>query len=880
MVDHTYPVIFNQWLKHRRKALDMTQDELAMRAGCSVSALRKIESGERRPSKQLAGLLAEALELSSEERQTFIRVARGELNIERLPQPGIEQLNSFSEFLKLQETQPGMAGKSASPGHQIPLPTTTLIGREAEISTLERLFSDSQCRLLTLTGIGGIGKTRLAIEFALRNEANFPGGIFYIPLTPLKSPKEIISAIADVLDFRFFGSTEPKEQLINFIAGEINQEALLVFDNLEHLLVKDPAFNPVSGAAELVSEFLQRLPMVKILGTSRERMNLQGEWMYDLHGLSVPPENYVGQLEEYGSIELFVRSARRIKPGFEIDVDQQASLVQLCQLVEGVPLAVELAASWVCVLSCQEIAQEIKASMDFLSSSMLNIPERHRSIRATFEHSWKLLPDEERAVLCQLAVFKGGFERKAGEQIAGATLDLLASLNSKSLVHRTEDGRYDLHEVVRTYALAHLDDYHGKHETFTRHCKYYLRLTQESERRLKSAEQQEAVRGMTVEIDNIRAAWVWAINHQEFEQIDSATRGFGWYFEITGLYREGIEQLGLLVQALKDVKQGDRWCRILGMAYIHQALLNFRKGEFDQAQQLYEKSISILRPVGDQALLADALIFLGTILYLNGDYARSRKLIEEGLFAAREGKDAWFEAFGVFSVGHSEYLIGHFEEGYDQMMLGIAAWRKLGDPQSIALGLNFLVPSLIQLGRYAEAKAFMQESIALCEQSKNRWGLGTAYRHLGLACLADGQYLQARDNLLKSLEILGEFSEGWDIARSQTYLGETALMVGNLSDARQYYQDALQLSIEAHSYPIALDALLGLGNIQALGGEVEYALPVCYFVFNHPASEIETKNRAEKIIATLEANLTADQIKIASSRAKEATFEEFLEGTR
>ncbi len=823
--------------------------------------------------------MAEALEIPGEERQIFIRVARGELNFERLGQPGLEDPSPFSELLKLQETQLTIAGKHISPEQHIPLPTTPLIGRELEISALERLFSDAQCRLLTLTGIGGIGKTRLAIEFALRNKENFPGGIFYIPLTPLKSSKEIISAIADVLDFRFFGSTEPKDQLINYIAGVINREALFIFDNLEHLLVKDPASAQLSGAAELVSEFLQKLPVVKILGTSRERLNLLGEWMYDLHGLSVPSADYVGELADYSAIELFVRSAQRIKPDFEINVDHQSSLIQICQLVEGVPLAVELAASWVCVLSCQEIAQEIKSSMDFLSSSMHNIPERHRSIRATFEHSWKLLPDPERKVLCQLSIFKGGFERKAAAQIAGATLGVLVSLNSKSLVHQTENGRYDLHEVIRTYALAHLDDYPGKHETFAHHSKYYLMLTHASEKRLKSAEQQEAVRGMTAEIDNIRAAWVWAINHREFELLDIATRGFGWYFEITGLYREGIDQLELLVQALKDGMQGERWCRILGMAYIHQALLNFRKGEFDQAQQLYEKSISILRPVGDQALLADALIFLGTILYLNGDYAQSRKLIEEGLFSAREGKDAWFEAFGIYSMGYSEYLMGHYTEGYDQMMLGIAAWRELGDPQSIALGLNFLVPSLIQLGRYAEAKTFMHESIALCEQSKNRWGLGTGYRHLGLACLADGQYVQARAHLLKSLEIFGEFAEGWDIARSQTYLGDTAMMVGNFPEARQYYQDALHLSLEAHAYPIALDALLGLGNIQANIGEPEKALVLCYYVLNHPASGEETKSSANKILVTIKSKITADQNSTARSLAKTATFEEFLEIT-
>lgn len=872
MVEQFSPVIFFQWLKLRRKALDMTQSELARRAGCSVGALRKIESGERRPSKQLAGLLADALEIPSEERQTFIRVARGELNIERLGQPEDESLGILADLWKLQENQSSVEDQHVFPVPQIPFPTTTLIGREIEISALERLFKDPQCRLLTLTGIGGIGKTRLAVEFAIRSPENFPGGIFYVPLTPLKSAKEIVFAVADVLDFRFFGSTDPKEQLINFIAGDINQEALFIFDNLEHLLVNESTSGESSSAVELISEFLLRLPKIKILGTSRERLNLQGEWMYELHGLSVPPNNFVGKLVEYTSVELFRKSAQRIKADFEVTDDDEPHLVAICQLVEGVPLAIELAAAWVCVLSCREIAHEIKTSMDFLSTSMHNIPERHRSIRATFDHSWKLLPEEEREVLCQLSIFRGGFNRQAAQEIAGASLDLLVSLNSKSLVRRMESGRYDLHEVIRQYALAHLDNYPGNLQTYERHSGYFLALIQAGEKSLKSAAQQEAMRELTGEIDNIRAAWSWAIKHQKFEQLDLAGRGFGWYFEIAGLYREGIAQLELLVQALEDETRRDQWCRLLGLAFVHQALLYFRKGKFDHAQRLYEESIILLRPVGDKILLADALIFLGIIVHLNGDYERAKLLVEEGLVLARMSNDRWFEAYAVYNLGYMASLMGHYAEGYERMMAGLATWRKLGDPHYIALGLNFLVPTLNKLGRYEEAKTFMQESIALCELAKNRWGLGTAYRYLGLAYLAEGQFSEAQVNLLKSLEIFRDYTTGWDIARSLAYLGDAAMMAGNFPEANNYYQEALQLSVEAKALPIALDALLGLSDLHAKTGETEKAFLLCIYVLNHPSSEYETKSRAQQLREILEPKINAEKVKVTEASAAAKTF--------
>ena len=624
---------------------------------------------------------------------------------------------------------------------------------------------------------------------------------------------------------------------------------------------------------DLTADILHRLPNIKILGTSRERLNIYGEWTYELHGLSVPPTSFAGRAEEYDSIALFVRSAQRIRPGFQASADEQQSLVQISQLVEGVPLAIELAAAWVGILSCQEIAREIKSNMDFLTTSMRDIPERHRSIRATFDHSWKLLSDEECWALCQLSVFHGGFERDAAQQIAGANLQLLASLSAKSLIRRTDSGRFDLHEVIRQYAFSHLSENPRNLEPHTRHSEYYLGLVRDNEKYLKNRAQQDTIRRLTGEIDNIRAAWIWAIDHNDFEQLRQAGRGFGWYFEITGLYREGIEQLELLVQALEAGPLDDQPCRLLGLTLIHQALLHFRKGEFDTARRLYEKSILLLRPFGDQALLADSLGFLGTILHLQGEYERARSLLEEGLIFARQSKEQWFEAWAIYNLGHIEGLIGHYEQGYKQMLAGLDLWRALGDPQSIALGLNFLIPTLNKLGHFEEAKSFMYESIALCEQSKNRWGMGTAYRFLGLTCLAEGQFTEAQANLLKSLEIFGEFSVGWDIARSLTYLGDAAMMAGNLGEAKKYYREALRLSVEANAIPIALDGLLGLAALQAQAGSVEHPLVQCYYVLSHASSEEATKSRAEQLCRSLEPRLSLEQVKTAKLLAQKDTFD-------
>jgi predicted ATPase/transcriptional regulator with XRE-family HTH domain len=869
-------VIFCEWLKHRRKALDLTQDEVAKRAGCSVGALRKIESGERRPSKQLAGLLARALEIPEEERQTFVRVARGELSQKRLGQPFIEPLPAALDISIPQLDQQSLPPDKRTnlPLHRIPLQATPLIGRGGELAAIERIFNDPQCRLLTLTGVGGIGKTRLAIEFATRSASEFPGGIFYIPLTQINSPAEIVPAIADILDFVFSGPTDPKEQLINYLANNIKQKTLFVLDNLETVLRLDSPQNLNASLVGLVGELLERLPDIKILGTSRERLNLHGEWTYELHGLSVPPTDYQGSLENYSSVTLFTKRAQQIKADFQAPVEDQPALIKICQLIEGVPLAIELAAAWVGMLSCQEIAQEIQSNMDFLTTSMRDMPERHRSIKATFDHSWNLLNKEECRALSQLSVFHGGFDRDAAFQIAGASLPLLASLIAKSLVRRTESGRYDLHEVIRQYALSHLDDHPNKFSTYERHCVYYLTLLSHQERSLKSAPQQDAIRLLTDEIDNIRAAWAWAIGQNNFALLEKAGRALGWYFEIAGLYREGIEQLELLVRALKASPQADQWPRVLGLAFIHQALLTFRKGEFDRAQELYEESITILRPIGDQKLLADALIFLGIIQHLQGDFELARSSMLEGLDCARAGNDRWFEAYAIYNLGYLDSLKGKYAEGYEQMMAGLDMWRALGDPHYIALGLNFMVPTLNKLGLYEKARTFMQESIALCGQAKNRWGMGTAYRYLGLAYIAEGNYVEAQANIQKSLEIFGNFTIGWDIARSISYLGDIAWMSGDFSEAQNRYRDALQLSMEIRAFPIALDVLTGLASLKTRTGHVEDALTLCYYIVDHPSSEEETKRRAKELSARLEPELISSQINAARAMAVEKSLGE------
>jgi predicted ATPase/DNA-binding XRE family transcriptional regulator len=834
-------VSFGAWVTRQRKALDLTRAELAECVGCSVSGLRKIEGDERRPSRQMAELLADCLRVPPDQRPVFVQVARGQLRVERLgtslPAPGAV----------------GLRPTSPRPASNLPISPTPLVGREVELAELARLLRDAHCRLLTLTGPGGIGKTRLAIEAAAGQRKRFSDGVYFVPLASSTSPQFIVPAIADVLGFMFSGQVDPKLQLLNYL-GE--RSLLLVLDNLEHLLED----------VGLLAELLQQAPGVKLLVTSRERLNIRGEWLFDVQGLPVPPVNQVDWAEEYSAVGLFVQNARRVQAGFLLKGEERLAVSRICHLVEGMPLGIELAAAWVPVLTCGEIAREIERSLDFLATTMRDVPERQRSLRAAFDYSWSLLSADEAAVLSRLAVFRGGFEREAAEQVAGASLPSLMALASKSLVSRAQNGRYDLHEVVRQYALSHLaDDPERELAARDRHCDFYLALLRDREMALKGAAQREAIRELTHEIDNVRAAWAWAVKREKFESIGPASRCFASFCDMQGWLREGIEQMELAAQALRARSEGDEQQRVLGQVLAQQGMLLEFQGQYASARTLFEESLAVLRPIGDLLLLIDPLIHYGIVMYVIGELHLAQSFVDEGLACARAAGDQWSTAYGLCNQGYISNILGRYA--------GLAIWRALGDSRATALGLNWLSPTAIQLGHYEEAQAFLQESLALSTQVGDRWGMGTAYRNSGLAALAQGEVVEAQALLHKSLELFAELGTRWDWARSLIYLGEATAAAHDTSEAGQIFLDALQLAMELQAIPLALDALMGLAHLQAQTGKAEAALELSICVASHPSSTQEAKDRAEHLRAELRSQLTPQQIEAVLARAQVKSFD-------
>jgi predicted ATPase/DNA-binding XRE family transcriptional regulator/Flp pilus assembly protein TadD len=847
---------FGEWLRRQRTARKLTREEFAKRVGCSVSALQKIEYGERRPSTQIAELMANCLEVPPEERLIFVRVARRELSVDRL-YPGWKSVAT-----------PIIPSRKFN----LPISPTPLIGREHELEQLSQLLGEPHCRLLTLVGPGGIGKTRLAIEAASSMQDDFDHGVYFVPLASVSSTSAVVSSIANAIHFAFYGPSDTKVQLLNYLR---EKQLLLVVDNVEHLLVEEPEQETI---AELLVEILRQAEHVKLLITSRECLELQEEWVFDVEGLPVPDSIVAEGGAQNTAMELFLQRARRAHVGYNFTVHDYPTILHICQLVDGMPLGIELAAAWVRTLSCDAIARQIEHGLDFLSVTTRDLPARHRSMRAVFDHSWKLLPEEEKLVLAQLSVFRGGFRHEAAEQIAGATLSLLSALVTKSLVRRSGENRYDLHELVRQFAAENFSkNLDEQITTQNSHSKYYLTSFGRANARMHSLAQREALAEWTAEMDNIRVAWDWAITQSEFGLIEESLRAFAMLYETRGLYREGLDMLNHAINRL-EVVHGASPTDLTGKAALGHLLTNcglitLRLGRHAEAQAILERSLEILRPLNDTRLLVEPITFLGVVMSLTGDYAKALDLVAEAREKALAVDDQVFAATSLSLHANFSRLTGQPGDQHARLQAAVAEWRAVGDPRFIAYGLNFLGQSALALGRFDEARKALEESVELNTSVGARWNLGHAYQGLGAVAQAEGDYRRAVDLFLQAVDIFTELGGLFYIGQCLAQMGQSLFALENEVEAEHVWREALRIATEIHGVPVMLEAIVGMASLRAKRGEMQPASELLLIVLDHPACDQETRNRAENLRADLATQLSLIQMDAIQAHAKHKHLE-------
>jgi predicted ATPase/DNA-binding SARP family transcriptional activator len=803
-----------------------------------------------------------------------------------------------------------LASSSPVALHKVPTPSTPFIGREEELAQIAAYLSDAACRLLTLVGPGGIGKTRLAIQAAWQathpdrlegpETGLFVDGVYFIPLDSLSSAEFLVATLADALNFSFYSGANPTNQLLDYLR---EKRLLLVLDNFEHLL----------AGAGLVGNILQHAPQVKILAVSRERLNLQEEYLLPVQGLKVPEpqpklsrqlDRLSATLEAYSAVQLFLQRAQTVNPDYALSEVETPCVVHVCRLTEGTPLAIELAAAWLRLLSCQEIVREIEHNLDFLTTSLRNVPERQRSLRAVFDYSWRLLSAEEQRVFRQLAVFRGGFQLEAARQVAGAALPLLLALVDKSLLRRAETGRYTRHLLLWQYAAEKLDESpqeKGKVEAL--HSHYFAAFLHGKEGLLTGGQQKEALAEINTEIENVRAGWRWAVAHGDIAAIELALASLFHFYDIRSWFQEGAEAFGWAAVSLRGEEQEseatesrgaeqlgslgelegagktdnlssgrdeERDIRkskivnpeskiVLGRLLARQGWFTFQLGQHEAARALLHEGLDILRSMGSTALAETIfpLNYLGALHRHLGEYEMARRHLQESLALCRELGDTLGLTIALNIFGQVAYLEGEYGQARQLCQESLALKQGIGDRRGMTFSLNNLGQVAYALGEYPDAKVFFEESLAICEEIGDRRGIALCLNYLGDVVQMMGEYQGAKQLYQESLAIFREIGAQWGSISAQTKLGNVAGELGEVEAARAAFRQALRLALSLKAVPAVLDILVGLAALLIKAGEWSQALKLLRVGLSHPASSRDNQDRAARLLAELEPQLPA-----------------------
>jgi predicted ATPase/Tfp pilus assembly protein PilF len=738
-------------------------------------------------------------------------------------------------------------------GSVLPTPATPLVGRDPERLEVAAMLTDDACRLLTITGPGGTGKTRLALQVALDLHASgaFPDGVAVVLLDSLTDPEQVPQSLAEALGVRLQGASPPLQQVAAAIG---TRRLLLLLDNFEQL---------VEGAEQL-SDLLGACPNLRLLVSSRERLDLREEWTLPLEGLAFPraPLAADDDARHYDAVQLFVQRARRTDLRFRAGDDELEAILELCRLMEGSPLGIELAASWVRLLSPAAIAEEVRRNLDFLDGAPRDAPERHRNLRAVFEASWQRLSPREQGSLRRLAVFRGGFRREAAAEVAGATLPLLAGLVDKSLLRVTEAGRYDRHALLFQYAyekLAELPDELARARAD--HGRYYGRFVRERYLDLLDGEQGRALAAIEQDLENIRIAWAWAIEAGEDELLLAMcdpVRAFhdtrARYLEAYDLYATAARAVGL---------EGPLGGRTLGYLLAMQAWFASWLGRSDEADELAQRGVVLLRVDGRPDELAQGLNFLGTVLWRAGEVERAQQVFLETV----ELVDGRRRINVLNNLAMAEDTLGNYREALVHYREALAWNREANNASQVVINTINLVAPLSNIGGHAEARELLHEALALAREHGFHQTLPYLLSSLGNVLSELGKLAEARTACEEALALPEEYADPFNTMFALSILGRVVARLGDPGAAAGHLVRALTLVRSTQTTAMSFTPIAEAAGLLERRDEL-LAATLYRMILHHTVSDHATRQFAAERIEALEAHLAPDALVQAAERGE------------
>jgi predicted ATPase/DNA-binding SARP family transcriptional activator len=668
---------------------------------------------------------------------------------------------------------------TAVPRHNLPEILTPFIGRETELAQLTERLAAPAYRLITLAGPGGIGKTRLALEAARVNLHRFADGAFFVPLDGVAEASEIPAAIAAALNLTFSSDAAPAAELLRILQ---EKQLLLVVDNLEHIIEE--------GAA-LLLQIVQSAPQVVLLITSRERLNVQAEDLFRLRGLPYP-DDANGEAGHFAAVRLFADRAHRLQKTFRLSDETLPHVTRICRLVEGLPLGLELAATWVRDFSVAQIAGSLAENIDLLATDLRDISPRHRNLAAVFEYSWQLLTAAEQAALSQLAVFRGSFTPAATVQVANAPPLTLTRLRYKSLIRSMGNGRYTMHELLRQLAMRKLDENSAVATPCrTRHCHYFLGLLANQAELLNGAQAAQVGAALALDLDNIRHAWRCAAEDGDGARLRQSAAGLAASFAHMGLGYEGAQLLQTAVNSLPPQTTADNdWLPYL---LIKQLSLLETFNPLAEIKPVIERILALTQ--SDPALAPlqaeTYLIWSMGLLEEQASPQQARVYLDKAFASAANSDDPVLAAWLTCELGRNYLYDGQFKQAILVLQEALATFESLGHLPGQAAVYSRLAPAYAEAYNLGPALVCDQEALRIYSQINYRTKLSRAHNNLAETLALLGAYLPAHDHARKSLALSRQQNDKVNEANTLTIYATCLEKLGRTEEAEKQYRTAI-----------------------------------------------------------------------------------------
>jgi predicted ATPase/DNA-binding SARP family transcriptional activator/Tfp pilus assembly protein PilF len=700
-------------------------------------------------------------------------------------------------------------------------PNIGFVGRQRELADIIRRFTDPTCRLLTLTGPGGIGKTRLALQVAQTlaegwsGEAAIADGVLFVPLATMHGSAALIAALAAAARFDCAANVSPRQQLLDHLR---DKRMLLVLDNFEQLL----------DQAEFIGELIAAAPGVRLLVTSRVALNLHEEWFHPINGLSFPAEGDdvagVAQLARFDAIRLFEQRARRVRSDFALGRERE-QVVRLCRLVAGMPLAIELAASWLKALSVDQVVAALERSLDILTTRDRNTPERHRSMRAVLDESWRLLSAEERLTLARLTIFRGGFSLEGAEAVAETSLPVLAALVDQALLRTVAEGRFELHELLRQYAEERRREMEGEPALAeARHSRFFVELAARAHAELYGPRQQAWVAQLTAEHDNLRVVLSRAQASGDIMTLLRLVGSIWQFWNFRGYRSEGRVWLQAAIEQSVASHEGPACASLRAQALRGAGTLALNQDHYDDARTYFVASLAEYERLEDMQGVQMALNNLGLVESYLGQLREARAYFERSLALFSPSNSDW----NLDAVTHNLALVltqqGDMAGARPLFEKSLALSRARGDTFGILISLVDYASALANHGDYTTAAIFANESLALSREAAITQLNSDALGVLGQIALLQGDTAGARPLLEQGLALSREVDDGKNIpVKILIYLGMASLLEADVPAALGQLREALSIAKAISDGPQIVLALQGLACAAVAWGDVRRA---------------------------------------------------------